>query len=72
MKLYYDKNANFAGFSDGDPVWFRNPVKKQGISLKLQRPWKGCYIVVEKFNVTSYTKYKKLLEAKPRLCITTD
>ena len=54
MKMYYDRNINFTEFSIGDAVWFHNPVRKKGISLKLQRPWKGPYLIVEKYNDILY------------------
>ena len=47
MKNYYDKRTNFVEFSVGDCVWFHNPVRKQGISLKFQRPWKGPFIITK-------------------------
>ena len=48
MKQYYDRNANFTEFEVRDCVWFHNPVRKVGLSLKFQRPWKGPYIITEK------------------------
>lgn len=54
MKNYYDKNANFVEFSVGDCVWFHNPIRRKGLSLKFQRPWKGPYIITEKLNNVLY------------------
>ena len=66
MKTYYDKSANFTEFSVGDIVWFHNPVRKPGLSLKLQRPWKGPYVIVEKMNEVLY-KIKDNPRGKPKL-----
>ena len=54
MKNYYDKRTNFVELSVGDCVWFHNPVRKQGISLKLQRPWKGPFVITQKLNDVLY------------------
>ena len=54
MKQYYDRNANFTEFEVGDCVWFHNPVRKVGLSLKFQRPWKGPYIITEKLTDVLY------------------
>ena len=64
MKTYYDKSANFTEFSVGVIVWFHNPVRKQGLSLKLQRPWKGPCVIVEKMNEMLY-KIKDNPRSKP-------
>ena len=32
----------------GDAVWLHNPQKKKGLSVKLQRPWQGPYLVLKK------------------------
>ena len=50
MKNYYDKRINFVE----DCVWFHNPVRKQGISLKLQKPWKDPYVIIQKLNDVLY------------------
>ena len=54
MKQYYDRNANFTEFQVGDCVWFHNPVRKVGLSLKFQRPWKGPYIITQKLTDVLY------------------
>ena len=41
-------------FEVGDCVWFHNPVRKVGQSLKFQRPWKGPYIITEKLTDVLY------------------
>ncbi|MEW8547377.1 MAG: hypothetical protein AB2693_28035 [Candidatus Thiodiazotropha sp.] len=38
MKYYNDIKANFFKLAVRHAVWFHNPVRKQGLSLKLQRP----------------------------------
>ena len=45
LKRYYDHKAQNRGFERGDPVWLHNPRRKKGRTPKLQRPWKGPYLV---------------------------
>lgn len=66
MKNYYDRNINFTEFSVGEIVWFHNPVRKQGLSLKFQRPWKGPYVIVEKLNDVLY-KIQETSQGKPKV-----
>ena len=54
MKCYYDRNSNFSELSVGDAVWYYNPVRKPGITLKLQKPWKGPYTIIDKLNSILY------------------
>ena len=54
MKNYYDRNANLTKYSVGDAVRFHNPVRKKRFTLKLQRSWKGPYIVIKKFSDILY------------------
>ena len=54
MKFHYDKNVNFKEYSVGDAVWFHNLVRKKGISLKLQRAWKGPFVVIAKYGDVVY------------------
>ena len=54
MKRHYDRSSCFKEFSVGDLVWFHNPVRRHGISLKFQRPWKGPYVVTQKLNDILY------------------
>ena len=51
IKFHHD---NFHEYSVGDAVWFHNPVRKKGITLKLQRPWKGPYVVIAKYSDVVY------------------
>jgi hypothetical protein len=41
MKTRYDKLANFAGYQEGDRVWFYRPTHAKGKSPKLQSSWEG-------------------------------
>ena len=41
MKRHYDRSSYFSEFAVRYLVWFHNPVRRHGISLKFQRPWKG-------------------------------
>ena len=50
MKRRYDIKINKVPYKVGDAVWYFNPKRKVGFNPKLQRPWKGPYIIVERFN----------------------
>ena len=54
MKRHYDRSSHFIEYAVGDLVWFHNPVRKAGISLKLQRHWKGPYVVTQKLSDILY------------------
>ena len=66
MKRYYDRDVNFTEYNVADAVWFHNPVRKPGVSLKFQRPWKGPYVVIEKINDILY-KIQLSPQAKPKV-----
>ena len=50
MKRRYDMKTYKVLYKVGDAVWYYFPKRKVGFNPKLQRPWKGPYIVVEQFN----------------------
>jgi hypothetical protein len=54
MKTLYDKLANFAGYHEGDRVWFYRPTRMKGKSPKLQSPGEGPYKVVIRINDVVY------------------
>lgn len=54
MKDYYDRKAYGEEFSVGDRVWYFDPRVKKGRSTKLNRPWKGPYIVKKKISDLVY------------------
>ena len=54
MKFHPDKTVNFHEYSLGVTVWFYNPLRKKGITLKLQRLWKGPYVVITKYGDVVY------------------
>ena len=66
MKRYYDREVNFTEYNVADAVWFHYPVRKPGVSLKFQRPWKGPYVVIEKINDILY-KIQLSPQAKPKV-----
>ena len=63
MKRHNDRSSCFTEFSVGDLVWFHNPVRRHGISLKFQRPWKGPYVVTQK-SMTFCIEFKSHLGVK--------
>ena len=54
MKDYYDRKAYGTGFTVGDKVWYYDPRVKKGCSTKLNRPWKGPYVVKKKISDLVY------------------
>ncbi|GJQ78208.1 hypothetical protein Trydic_g2537 [Trypoxylus dichotomus] len=54
MKTQCDKKANSSGFEIGDKVWFYQPPRKKGRSLKLERSYTGPYTVINRINDLVY------------------
>ena len=54
MKSHYDVKARTADFEEGEKVWLYNPRCRKGLSPKLQSPWEGPYIVLEKLSAVTY------------------
>ena len=50
MKRRYDMKTYKVLYKVGDSVWYYFPKRKVGFNPKLQRPWKGPYLVVERLN----------------------
>ena len=50
MKRRYDVKTYKIPYKVGDAVWYYNPKRKVGFNPKLQRPWKGPMVVVERLN----------------------
>ncbi len=54
MKRYYDAAVRETSYKRGDPVWLYSPQRKKGLSPKLQRPWQGPFLVLQKINNVVY------------------
>lgn len=56
MKQRHNLNVVHEGqyLKQGDPIWFHNPQRKQGLTPKLQRPWQGPYVITKKINDLVY------------------
>ena len=50
MKKQYDRNTNLTEYKVGDPVRFLHPKREKGKNIKLQKPWKGPYVVIKQIN----------------------
>ena len=50
MKRRYDVKIHKVPYQVNDAVWYYYPKRKVGFNVKLQRPWKGPYRVVERLN----------------------
>ena len=66
MKRYYDKTTNLNEYNVGDAVWFHNPVRKKGLSLKFQQPWRGPYTVIGNLSDVLY-KIQLNPRGKPKI-----
>ncbi|KAJ8921329.1 hypothetical protein NQ315_002943 [Exocentrus adspersus] len=49
---------NKGGFQVGEKVWLYNPKRTKGKSPKLQKSWKGSYIIVTRLNDVVFTIQK--------------
>ena len=54
QKKLYDTNVKEQSFKAGDYVWLYTPIRKKGFSAKLQRHWRGPYLVLNKIGETNY------------------
>ena len=54
QKKYYDLKARCHLYQRGDAVWLHNPTRRKGLSPKLQRPWKGPYLVLDRLCDVTY------------------
>ena len=54
QKKNYDIKASGAAYSRGDFVWLFAPIKKKGLSSKLQRYWEGPYLIVNRLSDALY------------------
>ena len=52
LRTDHDLNVVHEGqyLKQGDPIWFHDPQRKQGLTPKLQRPWQGPYVITKKIN----------------------
>jgi hypothetical protein len=54
MKTRYDKQANSAGYQEGDRVWLYRQTRTKAKSPKLQSSWAGPYKLVTRINDVVY------------------
>ena len=66
MKRFYDRNKNFKEYVVGDAVLYFYTERRYGISTKLNRNWKGPYIVTKKFGEILY-QIQKNARGKPKI-----
>ena len=66
QKRNYDQRQYGKPYAPGDFVWFYNPRRKKGISVKLARNWQGPYLVLKRLNDTTY-RIQKDKKAIPRV-----
>ena len=66
MKTRYDTRATEHEFQEGDKVWFWNPVRRKGLSPKLQSSWEGPYTVLKRLNDV-VVRIRKSSNTRPRV-----
>ena len=54
-------------YRTGDFVWLYTPIKKVGVSPKLQKFWDGPYLVLDRLNDAVY-RIQRSEKSIPRLC----
>lgn len=74
MKARYDAHVTTRPFSPGERVWLYNPIRKKGLSPKLQRNWQGPFIVIKRLSDVVYRIRRKdrsraLVVHRDRLCL---
>ncbi|KAE8738403.1 hypothetical protein FOCC_FOCC016124 [Frankliniella occidentalis] len=68
MKMRYDTNASLTDFKPGDKVWFFNPIRKKGLTPKLQRPWEHGWVITHKINEV----LMRIRKGRKMRCVHTD
>ncbi|CAC5404131.1 unnamed protein product [Mytilus coruscus] len=66
MKRTYDRSSQLKIYKENDLVWLYNPVRKKGISPKLQCTWTGPFNIIKKINDVIY-KIQKNKKVKPKI-----
>ena len=66
MKKYYDHKTDYKIYSVGTPVWFHNQKQKRGLSCKLQREWRGPFIITHRLNDVIY-RIRETRKSKPKI-----
>ncbi|KAF8778512.1 Retrovirus-related Pol polyprotein like [Argiope bruennichi] len=66
MKTRYDTRATGHEFHEGDKVWFWNPIRRKGLSPKLQTNWDGPYTVLKRLNDV-VIRIQKSKNSRPRV-----
>ena len=70
MKQRYDLLQEGQLLAVGDAVWLHGPQQRKGVNPKLQRPWKGSYLI-KKINDLIY-RIRLGPHTKPKVYIGTD
>ncbi len=54
MKRRYDLSLSCPLLEAGDATWLYNPQRRKGLTPKLQRPWQGPYVIINRINDLVY------------------
>ena len=66
MKKTCDHKIHQKLHNPGDPVWYYRYQRKVGLNPKLQRPWHGPFVVIERLNGVMY-RIKLSPKSKPKV-----
>jgi hypothetical protein len=66
MKKTYDHKIHQKLHNSGDPVWYYQYQRKVGLNPKLQKPWHGPFVVIERLNDVMY-RIKLSPKSKPKV-----
>jgi hypothetical protein len=66
MKKTYDHKIHQKLHNSGDPVWYYQYQRKVGLNPKLQKPWHGPFVVIERLNDVMY-RIKLSSKSKPKV-----
>ena len=66
-RIHHDRKVRAADFDLSDEVWVLNTARKPGRCPKLERKWKGPYIILEKIESSLYKL--KLKNGTRKRCI---
>ena len=50
QKRHYDKGVRLVDYEEGNIVWLHDPTRRKGRSPKLERPWKGPFLITCRIN----------------------
>ena len=66
QKRNYDRHQFGTPYSEGQFVWYFNATRTKGLSPKLQKKWKGPYLITKKLSDVTY-RIQESSRGKPKI-----